>query len=351
MKKGDKILRCARCKMATYCGAACQKAHWLDEDHKGACNALAAASASVASTDPDSHTAGATSAGSQRFSSATATRSLMFFLGRSRSAGACGLRLLTGGDADLGERFELARGGAPRLSAQKFPRRDLPLAPCTATHEVARMLAALARVDALPPESAALVRLVTFFAGATPRTVTLAVARDAEGRLAATHFASAAGVYAPAAAAPGALVRDAELLFDALLERLEAENSPLRKLVGGGRGVRASLTEIMDAKCDWERAVRPLSWAAVSAAWGAAAAAHGRVRGDSLRLERLVNELADAGLVQRDFGAAQVWPVAAAQVVFVGAAPVSEWATAAGAAAKDLALVAARALVNKAVGS
>ena len=43
-------------------------------------------------------------------------------------------RLLAGGDADLGERFELARGGAPRLSAQKFPRLDLPLAPCTATH-------------------------------------------------------------------------------------------------------------------------------------------------------------------------------------------------------------------------
>ncbi len=213
------------------------------------------------------------------------------------------------------------------------------------------MLAAFARVDALPPESAALVRLVTFFAGATPRTVTLAVTRDAEGRLAAAHFASAVGVYVPAAAAPGALVRDAELLFDALLVRLEAENKELRALVSGGRNVNASLTEIMDARCDWERAVRPLSWAAVSEAWGAAAAEHGRARGDSSRLERLVNELADAGLVQRDFGAAQVWPVAAAQVVFAGAAPISAWATAAGAAAKDLALVAARAIVEKVVRS
>lgn len=193
---------------------------------------------------------------------------------------------------------------------------------------------------------AALVRLVTFFAGATPRTVTLAVTRDAEGQLAATHFASAAGVYAPAAAAPDDIVRDADLLFDALLVRLEAENATLRKLVGGGRDVRASLTEIMDDGCDWESAVLPLTWAAVSDAWGAVATKHGRVRGDSRRLERLVNELADAGLVQRDIGAAKVWPVAAAQVVFVGAAPVSEWATVAGAMAKDLTVAAARVIVG-----
>lgn len=75
----------------------------------------------------------------------------------------------------------------------------------------------------------------------------------------------------------------------------------------------------------------PLTWAAVSDAWGAVATKHGRVRDDSRRLERLVDELADAGLVQRDIGAAKVWPVAAARVVFVGAAPISEWATVAGA--------------------
>lgn len=108
------------------------------------------------------------------------------------------------------------------------------------------MLAACARVNALPPKMAALVRLVTYFAGATPCTVTLAVTRNAEGQLAATLFASAAGVFAPAAAASGVFVRDAELLLTrcscASRRRMRRRAS---SLAAGATCARASLKSWM----------------------------------------------------------------------------------------------------------
>lgn len=203
------------------------------------------------------------------------------------------------------------------------------------------MLAALergavgGRPAAAPADRLALARLVTFFAGATPRTVALASARDADGCLSAPALEHAISALSPAAPLPSDLSPDAPLLLDALLELLEGANAELRARVGRTGDRSASLAKITDASCPWEDNVKALGIAAVAAAWHATADKHSRPRGDARYLDRLLNEIADAGLLQRR--GAEVWPVAAAQVVFARDKTFAEVALAAVARAREVA--------------
>ena len=83
----------------------------------------------------------------------------------------------------------------------------------------------------------------------------------------------------------------------------------------------ANLVALMDAACDWESAVTPLSWSEVVAAWAACAREHALPHADDgAYLAHLISVLADnhrLHLVDGIFPGRdhQVWPMAAAQVV------------------------------------
>lgn len=171
-----------------------------------------------------------------------------------------------------------------------------------------------------------LVRLLTFMAGVTPRAVAFSVASGGGTRLAAEGLAFAtAAVTTPAALSPAASV-----LYDALLEQFVAANGELRALVRSAADGSANVHALVDCKCDWERAITPLEWPVVEAAWAATAATHGLPHGrDGTYLTRLVSDLTYAHRfhLQHDVTAARLrlWPMTAAQVAAAGVAPSNFW--------------------------
>ena len=178
-------------------------------------------------------------------------------------------RLLCGGGSGatsprLRARFPLCASGAT-LRSDEVERVLLPSAPCTASGEVARMLAALGRCRELPEALLPLARLLTFFVGARPRAVEAALSRRGKGARAAQLSLGAT----PAALSSGSLhlhSPPAHALYHLAMDLLLARNQRLCALVRQASG-QASLAPLLDPGTPWEAALQPLPWGALAAAW------------------------------------------------------------------------------------
>jgi hypothetical protein len=237
--------------------------------------------------------------------------------------------LVCGQTGHLGHKFPLVTQGVPNLNSTKYVRMQLHSASCAASPEVARMLAALAGLSTLPLDCMPLARLLTFFVGASPRAVSLAMtpARGSKQRAAACHHHLA--LAAPAASLPSDLASPgAPPLFQALLARLRASNAKLCALTRNADG-GVNFVAIMDPSNHWEGAVVPLQWAEVEDVWGECTRSLGQPQAatDSGLLRRLVDDITDAHLLhqrQGSSGGMELWPVTVAQVVSAGSVP-TDW--------------------------
>ena len=249
-------------------------------------------------------------------------------------------RLVCGDGEHLAGRFPLVRHGIPNLTSHKFRPLRIPSAPCSAAHEVADMLALLARRAALPRSALPAARLVAFFVGSSPRAVAAAVSAASvelgAARPSARSRTAAAARGLAAALVSGALPvgpvgHDAEVLYGALLARLVTANAGLRSLIGGASGAAAQIAALLDDARPWEAAVVPLTLRDAASAWEGVAArspASAALARDSAYLAGLLDELADGYRlhVVRDAagaGGGAVWPVTAAQIVFASGSSVS----------------------------
>jgi hypothetical protein len=215
-------------------------------------------------------------------------------------------------DAQFGDKFPLVRAGVPDLNDTKFRRLSIETAPCSRSDEVAAILAsraAYAGRDAQPAELLKLARQLTFFVGVAPRAI-----------LAALPSRGVVDVRAPITSH---LSEPALNLYAAVLDALVVANAELRALTLNDDSLKSSA--LTDAECPWEKAVRPLEWVDVQAAWARAASGAGDsgVR-DNRILVRLVDDLADAQLVhieEKGGSGMRLWPTTAAQVVAARARP------------------------------
>ena len=243
--------------------------------------------------------------------------------------------LLCGPTAHLRDKFPLVASGVPDMKRTKMPRTRLPLAHCSASGEVAGMLAALVRssapqAQALPHSVLPMARLLTFFVGASPRAVCVAVAQGSLPVLGAGP--PVLGAAALAAAGPAA-PQSADFplphtlpLYQALLLRLAAGNAALQSLARCSDG-SVNVEALMAPGCAWEGSIAPLRLGEVKEVWAQCAAALGLevpAGRDELALQRMVEDLADAGLLRQGVGsggAPELWPVTAAQAAAAGEVP------------------------------
>jgi hypothetical protein len=252
--------------------------------------------------------------------------------------------LLCGPTLHLQDKFPLVTRGVPDMNSTKMPRIRLPLASCSASGEVAGMLAALAQLSA-PPGGAAMdllpqARLLTFFLGASPRAVCAAALRGSPA-LGSAQLAAAG----PASPLPTDFaLRHTLPLYQALLARLGTSNAALQALTRCADGT-ANVVALMDPACAWEDAIAPLAWWEVREVWEACAREAGLplpAQRDELMLQRLVDDLVDAHLLHQrqssQGGALELWPVSAAQVAGAGGGGVpGAWLQQAEAALRPLA--------------
>ena len=232
--------------------------------------------------------------------------------------------LLCGPTLHLRDKFPLVTRGVPDMNSTKMPRIRLPLAPCSASGEVAGMLQALAQRSAAPGEAAvdllSQARLLTFFLGASPRAVCAAALRGGIPALGSAQLAAAG----PASPLPTDFALPHTLpLYQALLARLGARNAALQALTCCANGT-ANVAALMDTACDWEAVITPLAWGEVQEVWAACAREAGLplpAQRNELMLQQLVEGMVDAHLLhQRQCieGALELWPVCAAQVAGAG---------------------------------
>ena len=212
----------------------------------------------------------------------------------------------------LRARFPLSTSGA-NLKSDKFERVLLPSAPCTATREVAQMLAVLMCCRELPEALLPQARLLTFFVGAKPRAVEIALSRGKDARVVQLNL----GAATPAALSDGSMDSPpAHALYHLAMDLLLARNQRLCALVGQASG-QASLVSLMDPGTPWEAVLQPLPWEVLVAAWARARGSAVPGEGDTAELAVLLDDLSDRHALHRRHTpeGVEVWPVTAAQLV------------------------------------
>ena len=245
-------------------------------------------------------------------------------------------RLISAQPEHLMERFvPLLKSGVPDLNCTKFARRIIPSARCThiaQVHAIVLQLRASARgrelrglADIDDKRLQDLSRVLTFYAGTTPRTVVDVMQPGPNGLLTADYLTALINKQL-ASSSSGTLPLEANLLFDELLRLLVTANQSLVDRLRNKDGGCDTTQVILEP---WEQELKSLPWTDVSAAWSSLAKSRDMLRArDESYLYTLAEALSDAGLISLRIDPGtdglHVWPATVAQLVYYKKGTVSE---------------------------